>query len=190
MTMTGTKGVGSSSGNRCVCALLLTLLLVGCGQSIHDTVERGDIARVTAMLDADPTLVNAKNYMDKRPLHFAVTVMDDAAIALLLDRGADINAVDKTGLTPLHVAAILGFPSQVNLLLERDASIDARDQFGDTPLHSAAIHGNLPAIELLVDWGADVFAKNNEGLSPRDLADRYGNTQAVSLLSDIEQELM
>ncbi len=57
----------------------------------HVAARLGDLARLTALLDADPALVHARAGDGKTPLHYASSV--DIA-RLLLDRGADIDALD------------------------------------------------------------------------------------------------
>ena len=80
-------------------------------------------------------------------------------IRSLLDRGANINAVDTIKNTPLHRASRNGHHQCVELLLDRGANINAVDASNDTPLHSASIYGHHQCIELLIDRGADKSIK-------------------------------
>ena len=65
---------------------------------IHLAAEAGDLARVGALLDADPTLVHRSDRAGGTPLHRAVIGRSQKVVALLLDRGADIHAVHGAGL--------------------------------------------------------------------------------------------
>ena len=56
----------------------------------------------------------------------------EAAVASLLDAGADIDAVNEGDFSALHGAAFRGLNEVVGLLVERGADIDARDFRGRT----------------------------------------------------------
>ena len=80
-------------------------------------------------------------------------------IRSLLDRRANINAVDNNKWTPLHRASRNGHHQCVELLLDRGANINAGTTFNYTPLHLASIYGHHQCIELLIDRGADISIK-------------------------------
>jgi ankyrin repeat protein len=66
-----------------------------------------------------------------------------ATVRLLLDLGADPNAVDKNGETAMHGAAYQSWPKVVEVLAERGASADVwnrKNKFGWTPLQIAQGH--------------------------------------------------
>ena len=65
---------------------------------IHLAAEAGDLSRVRALLDGDPALVHRSDRAGGTPLHRAVIGRSSKAVALLLDRGADIHAVHGAGL--------------------------------------------------------------------------------------------
>jgi ankyrin repeat protein len=74
------------------------------------------------------------------------------AIALMLDLGLDINAVNDNGDTALHVAATgRGSPQIVRFLIARGANLQAKNKRGQTPLAAAtASRKELgPIIEIL-----------------------------------------
>ena len=63
------------------------------------------------------------------------------AVQLLLDFGADINAVDNNGETAMHGAAYKNLPKVVKFLADKGAKIaiwNKADKFGWTPLAIAA----------------------------------------------------
>lgn len=86
------------------------------------------------------------------------------AMSLLLDRGADIEAVGKHGCTPLMRAASRGRIEAMRLLLDRGADKAAQDWDGKTPLMLATQHGQIQAVHLLRERRASSAAG---AVSPR-----------------------
>ena len=133
--------------------------------------DRSDVALMRLLLElgADPYLANFDN---SSPLMAAAGLgttspeeeggtEPEALIAtgLLLDLGADVNAVNSKGDTAMHGAASGGFPTVVQLLAERGADIhvwNQRNDRGSTPLFIAegyregATRRSPPTIEVLV----------------------------------------
>ena len=63
----------------------------GASVDVHAAARLGLLDRLQAMVDANPELVHARGGDGQTPLHFASTV---EIAAYLLDRGADIDALD------------------------------------------------------------------------------------------------
>jgi ankyrin repeat protein len=61
----------------------------------------------------------------------------EAAVTLLLDKGADINAVNEGDYTALHGAAFRGLNEVIKILVDRGADINARDYRGRTAFRIA-----------------------------------------------------
>lgn len=76
-------------------------------------------------------------------------------VELLIDRGAEVGAIDEGGRTVLHLAAALrGNEETVRLLLERGADVEAEDEGGQTPLDlAAALDGNSDTVQLMMQRG-------------------------------------
>ena len=89
-------------------------------------------------------------------------------VQVLVDLGADTNAVNKHGQTPLHMAAggENDCPELCEILLKHDAKIDAVDVNGSQPLHLACRQGHTKTVNLLLSHRADVRAINDHGHSP------------------------
>ena len=62
------------------------------------------------------------------PIHYAATGPEPQAVALLLDRGAPVNARSPNGTTPLMMAARYGSERSVELLVRRGADLRLRNQ--------------------------------------------------------------
>lgn len=84
---------------------------------------RGDLASARLLLDKGAA-VNRNGWT---PLHYAATGAEPRMVALLLDRGADLEAVSPNRSTPLMMAARYGAEESVQLLLARGASPKVRN---------------------------------------------------------------
>jgi uncharacterized protein len=108
----------------------------------------------------------------------------------LLKSGADINAVDKNGVTALHHAVRFRNAKLVKVLIEHGANANqACRRSGSTPLHRAVTTTGAPGsagkrletiqiIELLLAAGADPSIRNKAGRKPGD----YVKDRAVKTL--------
>jgi hypothetical protein len=61
----------------------------------------------------------------------------EEAVTVLLDAGANINAVNEADFTALHGAAFRGLNEVIKILVDRGADINARDYRGRTPYRLA-----------------------------------------------------
>lgn len=169
-------------------------------EEIFTAIERGDAARVDALLESDPGLANARNERGDSPLLTAAYCMRRELFERLLAKGAAVSLheaaalglVDRAraeldanphqigthshdGWTPLHLAAFFGHHALAALLLDRGADVNARstsERFAksNTPLHAAAANRQVEVARLLVERGADVNAKDGSGFTPLALA--------------------
>jgi ankyrin repeat protein len=116
----------------------------------------GELPVVREAVDKDPSLVKATEWDNATLLHDAVGQKHQNVAVYLLDKGADVNAVTKDGLTPLHMAAQNGDIAMMTLLLEpgRMAKIDPVDSKGWTPLDRAVNWDHPDAAQFLKQRGA------------------------------------
>ena len=75
------------------------------------------------------------------PLHYAATGPSAAAVRLLLDRGAPIEAMSPNRTTPLMMAAQYGSEESVELLRLRGATLGAKNDRGLTAADFAKLGG-------------------------------------------------
>jgi uncharacterized protein len=149
---------------------------------VFEAAALGDVERLRAVLDADPALATAYSGDGFTALHFAAFFGSPAATSLLLERGAQVDALGQgwmTG-TALHSAVSRREAEVARLLIEAGAGADLRQSGGWTPLHAAAANGDLADVELLLDAGADPSATNDEGRSVAQLADESGDEATIA----------
>jgi len=107
--------------------------------NLWNAIRAGDTKSVADRL-ADGAKVNAHHAeYGISPLTWAALVGQTDAIALLLERGADVNARNRDGGRALHAAAFLGRAEIVDRLIAGGADIQARNNNGETALDSAKV---------------------------------------------------
>ena len=107
--------------------------------------------------------VNARNAMDKSPLHLA-------------SQGAyDSDGYDGISLSLSNVA---------RLLLEHGADVNALKDDLSTPLHLAARYGRVEVVRVLLEHSADVGAKGSDGKTAFELASKRRHNVIMKLLSE------
>lgn len=160
----------------------------GSGTSVPAGDEDQEIAKLQAMLQNSPDLINAPGNSGGSPPLVAAAYSDHLRVAqFLLDHGADVNvqSVQSGGNTPLTTAAASGHKAMVELLLSHGADINATSQSvfgGGTALYSAVDRGYEAVTEALLAAHADVNAANNSGETPLFLAVKNGNTRIAQML--------
>ena len=159
-------------------------------ERLHSDEERvADHRLMAAVTDGDVTgvrrLLAAGAEVDRRfpivngfndahtPLLVASRDGHTDIAALLLDAGADVNAVEPTfGAVPLHKAVYNGH-TELTRLIARWPGVHLDFQGatnGYTPLHDSIWHGNEECARILVDAGADLTRRGHDGKTPHALA--------------------
>lgn len=134
------------------------------------------------------------NKTDATPLFLAADTADLSYIRLLMEYGADPNAMNSEKTTPLLAAAGVGVIGNgdetagteeeaietMQFLLEHGADINAVDELGKTAMHGAAFKSWIKVIDFLSKQGADVIVWNTKmkrGWTPLKIAQghRPGN---------------
>lgn len=115
-------------------------------QEIFDAIRNGDMAKVKELVEKDPQLVKARNARQSTPLHVAVDAEQQFIAEYLLEKGAEVNAVNNNGFTSLFYAKKVNL---ARLLVEKGADI----QKGN-PLAWALATKRKEVAEYLLDNGA------------------------------------
>jgi uncharacterized protein len=126
---------------------------------VFEAAALGDLERLRGALGADPDAAKAWSPDGFTALHYAAYFDGPEATRLLLDHGADLEAVSTNEefaaqARPLHSAVAAGRPDVVEALLEAGADPNARQHGGFTPLMAAEQTGDLDLAELLIRYGA------------------------------------
>lgn len=137
-----------------------------------------------------------KNSESKRNLHKSTSAVLPLAIAtfsddpklmqrvkLLIDQGADINAITVDGDTALITA---GWNTNnlnlIKLLVKQGANVNLANNDGNTALMDAASLGKVDLLQYLLSKGANPALKNKHGKTALDMARGKNNQVVVDLL--------
>ena len=153
-----------------------------------------DITRVLLSRGANPI---GKIVGGKGPLHlllegdFFISDEDDipGLVRLLVDRGADVNALAQNYATPLLLATEQRMFDIARILLERGAEANVKNIKGKNPLHllldrhfrlDGDISDLLVVERLLLERGADVNAQDQYNRTPLNLASDHRSRPEVA----------
>ncbi|RXM29781.1 Nuclear factor NF-kappa-B p100 subunit [Acipenser ruthenus] len=101
-------------------------------------------------------LLNTPDYNGLYPLHLAVQKSGEQCLRMLVDAGAEVNAVErKSGCTALHLAVQQD-------LFALNADVNVCSFGGNTPLHLAASQGSPVLCSMLIAAGAERLVENDE----------------------------
>jgi len=160
--------------------LLVHIPIVSHAAPIHDAARMGDLAAITAAIDAGAGVDESDG--QATPLYLAIRGGQFAAAKLLIERGADVNATPTPRLGPALMPALAKRRIDlINLLLE--AGADPNSVRGDQPALCVAVTlGCLDCVKALVGAGADVNAKTKDGKTPLHLAKFKGHREVADYL--------
>jgi ankyrin repeat protein len=103
------------------------------------------------------------------PLHWACNSSEDEIVMLLLELGANPNAISNEKGTPVHWAISESNLIKLGYLIQYGANLDIQDDKGKTPLHWAVIYNSLPTVTFLVEHGADRNISDENGKTSLEL---------------------
>ncbi|HOF86573.1 MAG TPA: ankyrin repeat domain-containing protein, partial [Armatimonadota bacterium] len=175
------------------------VLRTGAERVIFDAVDNGALPEVEAALAGRKDALVARDRDGATPLHVAVRAGHYAVAAMLLLRGAEVNALDARERAPLHDAVALERPDLVRLLVDGGADIRANHldlaqlnallaRAGQTEkpaaalLHDAVRQQLDDLVLVLIEKGADVAAQDAEGRTALHLAVAAGSERLTALL--------
>jgi ankyrin repeat protein len=119
-------------------------------QRLCRAAAQGDAKRVNWLISAgsDPRDSTCQ------PLHLAARYGHTDIVEMLLNEGADVNAIDTWNQTPLMESVWGGHEETARLLLSRHADLYRKDSHSGTVLWHSYLNNNLGLTRLLMRYGA------------------------------------
>ncbi len=129
------------------------------------------------------TTIAARDGSGNSVLHYAAEwSLPNDVMNFLIQKGADVNAVNGNGETPLFSAAKADNAAAIDSLVKSGASLAARDHLGSSPLHAAVRWDAFTAAERLINLGFNIDSQNVAGKTPLAEAAVEGNITMARLL--------
>lgn len=164
--------------------------------------QRGLTNIVELLLEkgADPEIAPSGIEAEERsisgwtPLYAAIKSRQYSVVKILLNHGANPNAVTSLGSTPFLLASEIGDLEVIKCFVEHGADLDyspsgkEADELnitGQTALFMATLKEQNDVVQYLIEKGSKVNVKNRYGVSPLLLCAEGGNETLVRLLVSI-----
>ena len=163
------------------CTPLMYALLYSQGQGVDPLIRT-----LNMLLDAraDPNKGRCRATGGQTALHLAIMNNDAAAVELLLQAGANVEALDGTGeQTPL-ITAVMHRHTLIPTLIAHNAAVDAVNQQGKTPLLLACTHLCEESVQALLAAGASVNSQRPGVNTPLTSVVWNGSSTLLTVLLD------
>jgi ankyrin repeat protein len=111
-------------------------------------------------------------------------------LKLLIDYGADVNAVGSNGMSPIMTATINGTAESILILALANADVNQHTfDEGLSSLHLAARHGQTQCIALLISLGSNINALSKDGFTPLSFATMYDHVETILELLEFKADI-
>ncbi|KAJ6009274.1 hypothetical protein N7522_004290 [Penicillium canescens] len=150
--------------------------------ALIERIAAGDWTGVSGLLNNGAEPNGSDEGYRLRPLLIAIESGNAGIVELLLQKGATVDVLDKSGLSVMWWASRSGRFDVVDLLLHYGAELDPVGPDGITPLMSVASNEELAMLAFLIDKGANINARDGEGQTALISAAKHGVVSVVQLL--------
>lgn len=191
--------------------VLLMASFAACATPLTNAINKGELIQARALIERGAD-VNAKDEDGNSPLlcllrqsvmavaelnknkgnvnwkyygkvHDYISNTPDM-VQLLVENGADVNAMDNSGVTPLFWAAGAGMIDTVKFLIEKGADVNARAEGGVTPLFVAAEEGMIETVKILIENGSNINVKADNGKTPLSVAVKSKHFDCAEIINN------
>jgi len=133
---------------------------------LHQAALMGRTEIVAALVAHPSCDVNIENHRGSTPLHKAASKGFPAIVRLLLDHGANVDAVDSSERTPLHWACFYGHTEVARVLLLFGPAIEITDKTGLTASDLASQRGNFQIQSCIETYESSISSSSSSSSFP------------------------
>eukprot|EP01080_Neovahlkampfia_damariscottae_P006598 gene6598-10761_t len=153
-------------------------------QLFHKAAALGDLQKLKKFLKGRDAfeLLSSTDKDSSTALHKAASKNKFQAVKLLLDNGAQVDALDKVSSTPLHWACAGGNLESTQMLCKYNAQVNIRDKYGYAPLHLCLRKKAYRCADFLLLMGADINFKRGDGSTVLHVACDKGDLSTLQWL--------
>jgi ankyrin repeat protein len=163
---------------------------------LFEAIKKKDIEEFTRLLNSGVS-VNTRNRHGETSLHAIMAEEESfclSALAILIERNANLNVVNNNGDTPLHHGCMLGTTNTVKALLnyvdeeQRVSYLNAQNYRHETSLHTAVIAHDEEMVQLLLEFNPDLTIRDSDNLTSLQLCqDIFPTAETIiNLLTEAE----
>uniref|UniRef100_A0A8B9JUS8 non-specific serine/threonine protein kinase n=1 Tax=Astyanax mexicanus TaxID=7994 RepID=A0A8B9JUS8_ASTMX len=128
--------------------------------------------------------INQPNKHGTPPLLIAAGCGNVQIIDVLMKKGAEIQALDKSGANAIYYASRHGHVETLKYLHEKKCPLDVQDKSGETALHVAARYGNVDVVQYLCSIHANPDLTDREQETPLHCAAWHGYSPVARALCE------
>ena len=155
------------------------------GTQLHEAIYSGDTATIRSRVSQSN--VNSRDDAGNTLLHWATANGNLKLTEILIEAGADIDAMNNEGDAPIHLAARFGHTAIAGYLIDSaDANKNVQNIQGFTPLHVASLYGQTDFIYMLFERGVDKDIVSKKRFGPLHTAVHSSDIQTIQVLLDNE----
>src|ERR1700733_12107242 len=170
-------------GKACLLAMIAMAAMAQEPDKFYSAIRENNLAELKALLDQPNPADHPPDRRGITPLMYAAEVGSLAAMRILIDRGADVNAQNDFGSTALMWS--VPDPSKVRLLLDHGAQVNLIARSGRSALIIAAFtNPSAEVVRLLLAKGAKVDVMDLRHVTPLNAATFGNDTATVRVLVD------
>ncbi|WP_234648435.1 ankyrin repeat domain-containing protein [Dyadobacter sp. CY356] len=151
--------------------------------ALMNAINKNDISLVERLIQNGADIDELDEKKDS-PLVIAAYKGYNQIVKILLEKGADVSAVDPgMKATALHAAAYAGRTEAAKLLVDFHIDVNKQGPYnGYTALHDAIWQNNIEVVKVLLDAGADLNLLSNDGKSALDFAQSRNRNEIITLI--------